>query len=73
MFDDLRERSATTFVDVTPQEEEREGEAGGMPLAQDRFLGMTAVQRLVLAVMLFLNVCVLGCFCLLATERVALF
>jgi hypothetical protein len=35
-------------------------------------LGMTAVQRLVIAIMLFLNVAVLGCFLLLATGSVVL-
>lgn len=35
-------------------------------------LGMTAAQRLIIAIMLFLNVAVLGCFLLLATGSVVL-
>lgn len=35
-------------------------------------LGMTAAQRLIIAIMLFLNVAVLGCFLLLATNSVVL-
>ncbi len=40
--------------------------------AEMTLLGMTAAQRLVIAIMLFLNVVVLGCFLLLATGSVVL-
>jgi hypothetical protein len=36
------------------------------------FLGMTPAQRLVIAVMLLLMVCVLGSFCLLISEKIVL-
>jgi hypothetical protein len=37
---------------------------------QSNFLGMTAPQRFVIAVMLFLMTCILGTFFLLVTERI---
>jgi hypothetical protein len=38
--------------------------------SQARFLGMTAPQRFVIAVILFLMVCVLGAFCLVLTGKI---
>jgi hypothetical protein len=35
-----------------------------------RFLGMTSLQRFVLAVMLMIAVCVIGALCLLVTGRI---
>lgn len=35
------------------------------------FLGMTAVQRFIIALMLFMLTCLLGTFCLLVTQRIA--
>jgi len=76
MFDDLRERSASPFDDE-PQNTigddfgdepaAARAHAGGRELP---LFGLTAMQRFVLALMLFLNVFVLGCFCLLATGRI---
>lgn len=73
MFDDLRERSVSPFEeeDVSPDIEDDFGDAARRPRGRERpLLGLTAMQRFVLALMLFLNVFVLGCFCLLATGRV---
>ncbi len=80
MFDDLRPKGSS-FEDEEEQEPEieeappakaakkkRTSDSGEIPI-----LGMTAAQRLVIAIMLFLNVTVLGCFLLLATESVVLF
>lgn len=36
------------------------------------FLGMTAVQRFVIVIMLLMMVCILSAFCLLVTNRIAL-
>jgi hypothetical protein len=36
------------------------------------FLGMTAAQRFIIVLLLFMMVCVMGTFCLIFTERVAL-
>lgn len=34
------------------------------------FLGMTAVQRFIIAVMILIMTCLLGTFCLLVTQRI---
>ncbi|MBI4771985.1 MAG: hypothetical protein HY784_16615 [Chloroflexi bacterium] len=71
MFDNLRQQAdSSPFI----EEEDLVAEAHAKT-ARGRlgnFLGLTPVQRFVLALMLFLNVCVLGSFCLLATERIVL-
>lgn len=81
MFDDLRPRGSA-FDDDEPVEDQeieealvpatagprrRRSNSGG---GEIRILGMTAAQRLVIAIMLFLNVSVLGCFMLIAFEAV---
>lgn len=88
MFDDLRpkgsvfdedpdpnaepedEQSKTIFVPASPAPKQRRASAANAP--EIRILGMTAAQRLVIAIMLFLNVAVLGCFLLVATGAVVL-
>jgi hypothetical protein len=75
MFDDLRKN--TSFDE---DEEEPVLEAAPPPAktrhkkrpaeSETPVLGMTAIQRLIIAFMLFLNVSVLGCFFLLATQAV---
>jgi hypothetical protein len=79
MFDDLRP-GGSAFDDDEDKEQEQEIEEAPAPAAKTvrrrrrsageseiRILGMTAAQRLVIAIMLFLNVSVLGCFLLIAT------
>lgn len=80
MFDDLRAKSASPFEDDEEPVEEAEaprprkqkksvrGLGGEIPL-----FGLTAAQRLVLMIMVFLNVSVLGCFALLALEKIVPF
>ncbi len=70
MFDNLREDASSSpfFNDETPEEEKKKGRKFGNGL----FLGMTASQRLVIAVLLFMMVCVLGSLCLLLTDKIAL-
>lgn len=83
MFDDLRAKSVSPFDEDAPEEDEFTAETvvsrPVMANASMRkrpgsteipILGLTAGQRFVLAVMLFLNVAVLGCFLLLATEKI---
>ena len=64
MFDNLRQQSidAAAEADQSPS-----SESGGRP-----FLGLSPAQRFVLALMLFLNVTVLGCFALVAFNKIAL-
>ena len=76
MFDDLRQQAEQAEgVEGAPfsgledaPEEEMERPARRIPIISS----LNPLQRFVLAFMLFLNVCVLGCFCLLATERIVL-
>jgi hypothetical protein len=64
MFDDLRERAAAEYEDLEP---EPEGRLTGLAAL---FGGLTAQQRFALALMLFFNVTVLGCMCLVAFGRI---
>lgn len=73
MFEHLRQQS---MRDSEPEEEDRgpllaQTEAAA-PRSGDHFLGLTPMQRFVLALMLFLNVVVLGCAALVVFERIAL-
>lgn len=73
MFDNLRQQASgsSPFVDADQEAEPLPQEVPAeFRESKGNFLGLTAVQRFVLALMLFLNVAVLGCFCLLATEKV---
>ena len=64
MFDNLRQQSLENAEEETPIVE---------PVKVRRpFLGLTPPQRFVLALMLFLNIFILGCFALLAFEKIAL-
>jgi len=75
MFDHLRQQSAE---ENPPEEEaalapeyaptETVGSGGG----SERLFGLTPLQRFVIALMLFLNITVLGCFALIAFEKVVL-
>ena len=77
MFDDLRARSSSPFEDDNSEDDNAPENEPARPArkkqrrsAEVPILGLTAAQRLVLSIMLFLNVAVLGCFLLLALERV---
>ena len=76
MFDDLRERSASPFDDdenedaLASIDEDIDDIDDDRPGREMPIFGLTALQRFVLTLMLFLNVFVLGCFCLLATGRI---
>ncbi|MCD4803562.1 MAG: hypothetical protein K8R16_11565 [Anaerolineales bacterium] len=49
-----------------------EDEVWGDPVAQPELFGMTPVQRLVLAFLLFLTTVIISAFCLLVVGKVAL-
>jgi len=72
MFDSLREQ---TSGDPTTNPESM-GAGPGIELAPAApptgglFLGMSAPQRLIIAVLLMLAVCILGTMCLLVTGRI---
>jgi hypothetical protein len=73
MFDDLRDEANT---------DASYGDAAGLrkvagsdtpmapPASRGQFLGMTAPQRLIIAVLMMISVCVLGTMCLLVTGRI---
>ena len=69
MLDDFREQAGSaSFFD-----EEEANEYNEVPVqTQTQFLGMTPVQRLVIAFLLLAIVCLIGTFALLATEKVIL-
>jgi len=67
MLDDLRNSASMSY------EEEEIAPEEGISTARARrgpFLGMTAQQRFVVALMLFMMVCVMGAFCLLLFEKI---
>ncbi len=65
MFDNLRQQSMDNegTLDETPAVRRS---------SRQPFLGLTPPQRFILALMLFLNVSVLGCFALIAFEKIVL-
>ena len=73
MFDSLRDQVSG---DPTVNPESAIGGDPGIemsptsPAAGGLFLGMTAPQRLIVAVLLMLSVCILGTMCLLVTGRI---
>ena len=69
MIDDLRDQ----IQGSSPSEDDQvsfEYEDAVPPIAERRILGMTAAQRLVIAVMLFMMICILGALILLVTGTV---
>jgi hypothetical protein len=72
MFDDLRERANESdyFSEEEPTFEYKDEEASSQ--SQQLFLGMTPIQRFVIAVMVFMMVCMMGTFFLLVTEKIYL-
>jgi len=69
MLDDFREQAdSESFFD-----EEEANEYDEVPVqTRTQFLGMTPVQRFVIAFLLLAIVCLIGTFALLATEKVVL-
>jgi hypothetical protein len=74
MYDDLRQPGDKPLTEFEQPEEQQPGpkraSRRGYRYAQARFLGMTAPQRFVIAVMLLMMTCLLGVFCLLVTQRI---
>jgi hypothetical protein len=73
MFDSLRDQAsgdptlnAESTIDGDPGPEL----SPAYPPTGGRFRGMTAPQRLIIAVLLMLAVCILGTMCLLVTGRI---
>ena len=68
MLDDLR-----SSIDVSFYEEEPKPSTPRRRRRRREFLGMTAAQRFVLSLLLFLMTVVLGMLCLVVTGRMMLF
>jgi len=68
MLDNLREQASTTsyFEEEVPSLEEIQAPR----LSSSRFLGMTVVQRFILALMLLVAICALGTMFLLITGKI---
>ncbi len=83
MFDNLREEANNSTFDGTPFYEEEAQFDEALPRASaaprrrsganGRLLGMTPVQRFVLAFMALIAVCALGSMCLLISGKISLF
>jgi|YNPBryantNP2012_1023418.scaffolds.fasta_scaffold30418_2 hypothetical protein len=71
MLEDLRSSAASSFYEEEPTESEEALEEHRRQ--RGPFLGMTAAQRFILALLLLMMTCVLGTFCLLVTEKMVLF
>jgi hypothetical protein len=69
MLDDFREQASSSSYYDEPEETFEEVKPYR---PKKRILGMTAGQRLVIALMLLFTVCVLGTLALLVTERIVL-
>lgn len=78
MFDNLRDDASSAFyeeddTELFPEEVEKPAAAAPRRRKTNRkILGMTPVQRFIIAVMLMIAVCTLGTMFLLITERIAL-
>jgi len=72
MFDDLRDDATSIYEDDQSQFQPSAGAQASAPRGSggSRFLGMTSIQRFVLAVMLMMAVCVIGALCLLVMGRI---
>ena len=70
MLDDFREE-ANKGTDFSEEETDRNIYSfDSPPQPQGQFLGMSPVQRLVIAILIFLIACLLSTFCLLVTQRI---
>ena len=72
MFDNLRDDSSSTFSE---ENEAKYQPAAGYTTGRSsskRFLGMTSMQRFVIAVLLMMTVCVLGAMALFVLGKMAL-
>ena len=73
MFDNLRDDAASSFYEEETQPPDEEAFVAAPKRKNDgKILGMTPVQRFIIAVMLMIAVCALGAMCLLLTGKIGL-
>jgi len=71
MLDDFREQAdAGTFFDDLDEEEETKSRRRSALLGSDRLLGLTSVQRMIIAIMLLITTCLISALCLLMTGKI---
>ena len=76
MFDNLREQAnSTPFYEDEAAFRDSENISLAPPRrpTDRRFLGMSSLQRFIVAIMLLIAVCVLGSMCMLITGKISLF
>ena len=75
MLDNLRDDSSSRpfFEDEAQFQPAETAFVPEAPRRSGRFLGMTAIQRFVIAVMLMIMVCLVGAMCALATGRMGIY
>ena len=71
MFDDLREEASQPFYEEEAKFQPASGTISDETASPSRFLGMTAVQRFVIAFMLMIAVCVIGTMFLFVMGKIA--
>ncbi|NPV84472.1 MAG: hypothetical protein HPY45_00500 [Anaerolineae bacterium] len=71
MFEDLRESAASApfLEEETPPPAKKRKERPKRSSSSHEFLGMSPVQRFVIALMLLMMVCALGAFCLIISGK----
>lgn len=71
MFDNLRDDSSNTFSDENEAKYQPAAGYSSGRTSSKRFLGMTSIQRFVIAFLLMMTVCVLGSGALLVLGKIA--
>jgi hypothetical protein len=72
MLDNLRDDAAASFYEEDTQPPEEVKAPPPRRRSNEKLLGMTPIQRFILAVMLMIAVCALGTMCLLLTDKIGL-
>lgn len=70
MLDNLRDDASSFYEEDTLPPEETYTAPPTKRRSSGKFLGMTPIQRFIIAVMLMVAVCALGSMCLLLTNRI---
>lgn len=73
MYDDFREFGSESTIFEESELDFSEEYDLDIAISQRRFLGMTAGQRLLITLMLFVNVSIIGLLALVVTQKVWLF
>ena len=77
MFDNLRDDANSSLyeeddAELFPEEEVKAVSAPSRRKKDSKLLGMTSMQRFIIAMMLMIAVCTLGTMCLLLTGKIGL-